>query len=260
MGPKSGAHSLSDYTRTAAVRVGEANRVGSKSSTADIAGFFDSPAIQSLRALICEIGRRMWDRGFVDSNAGNIAVKVAPDLALCTPTLVSKGFMKPEDICMVDLNGNQLAGPRQRTSEILVHLGIMKREPRAVATVHCHSPYGTAYAITGTVPPPGFLSEFEASMSVAIAPYRTPGTTELCDVVARFANTHNTILMANHGVISWSHLGLEDAYFKIEILEAYCKTVHIASQLGRPMERLSPANIHDLLQWKQKQGIPDPRF
>jgi L-fuculose-phosphate aldolase len=256
----SGFESSAGQKDVAAADARDAVRPSSNSPRADIEAFFHSPDIQALKARVCEIGRRLWERGFVDSNAGNISVKVGPDLALCTPTLISKGFMKPEDICLVGLDGAQIAGNRQRTSEILVHLGIMKQEPKAAAVVHCHSPYGTAYAIAGVAPPPGLLSEYEAAMSVAVAPYRTPGSSELCEVVARFANAHNTILMANHGVVTWSHVDVEDAYFKIEILEAYCKTVHIASQLGTPLNQLSPANIHDLLDWKHNQGIPDPRF
>ena len=101
----------------------------------------------SLKEQICEIGRRLWQRAYVDGNGGNIAIRVGEDIALCTPTLVSKGFMKPEDMCLVDFEGNQLAGVKKRTSEILMHLQIMKRQPKAVATCHCHPPY--AHGVRG---------------------------------------------------------------------------------------------------------------
>ena len=81
-------------------------------------------------------------------------------LALCTPTLVSKGFMQPEDICLVDLEGNQLAGTKNRTSEILMHLQIMQCQPRAVATCHCHPPSSTGFAVAGVLPPTQLLDEF----------------------------------------------------------------------------------------------------
>jgi L-fuculose-phosphate aldolase len=70
---------------------------------------------------------------------------------------------------------------------------------------------------------------------------------------------HNTILMANHGVVSWSHVNVEDAYFKMEILEAYCRTILVASQLGKPVNTMTPAQLQDLLKIKQSLGIPDPR-
>lgn len=232
----------------------------SRSSKAEIEAFFSSPPIEELKLQICDIGRRLWQRAYVDGNGGNIAVKVAEDLALCTPTLISKGFMKPQDLCLVDLEGVQLAGARKRTSEILMHLQIMKRQPRAVASVHCHPPYSTAFAVAGVEPPTCMIPEFEVFASVAIAPYRTPGTPEMGKLVADLVDKHNTILMANHGVVTWSHNNVEDAYFKMEILEAYCRTVLVASQLGKPVNTMTPAQLQDLLKIKQSLGIPDPRY
>jgi len=95
---------------------------------------------------------------------------------------------------------------------------------------------------------------------VAIAPYRTPGTPEMGKLVADLVDNHNTILMANHGVVAWSHNNLEDAYFKMEIIEAYCRTVLVAAQLGKPVNTMTPAQLQDLLKIKQSLGIPDPRF
>jgi L-fuculose-phosphate aldolase len=103
------------------------------------------------------------------------------------------------------------------------------------------------------------IPEFEVFSSVAIAPYRTPGTPEMGQLVADLVDKHNTILMANHGVVSWSHNNVEDAYFKMEILEAYCRTVLVASQLGKPPNTMTPAQLQDLLKIKQSLGIPDPR-
>jgi len=232
----------------------------SKSSKGELESFLNSPSMHALRLQICEVGRRLWQRAYVDGNGGNIAVRVAEDIALCTPTLVSKGFMKPEDMCLVDLEGNQLAGSKKRTSEILMHLQIMKRQPRAVATVHCHPPYATGFAVAGIEPPTCMIPEYEVFSSVAIAPYRTPGTPEMGQLVADLVDKHNTILMANHGVVSWSHNNVEDAYFKMEILEAYCRTVMVAAQLGKPANTMTAAQLQDLLKIKQSLGIPDPRI
>ncbi len=234
--------------------------VTSRSSKSEIEAFFNSPRLEDLKVQICDIGRRLWQRAYVDGNGGNIALKVAEDLVLCTPTLISKGFMKPEDMCLVDLEGNQLAGVKKRTSEILMHLQMMKRQPRMVASVHCHPPYSTAFAVAGVQPPTCMIPEFEVFASVAIAPYRTPGTPEMGKLVADLVEKHNTILMANHGVVAWSHNTVEDAYFKMEILEAYCRTVLVASQLGRPVHTMSPAQLQDLLKIKENLGIPDPRY
>lgn len=248
-------------------RLGESARLSSpatpptaKSSKADLEAFFNSLPIQQLKLQICDIGRRLWQRAYVDGNGGNIAVLVGEGIVLCTPTLISKGFMNPEDMCLVDLEGNQLAGTKKRTSEILMHLQIMKRQPRAVASVHCHPPYSTAFAVAGVEPPTCMIPEFEVFASVAIAPYRTPGTLEMGQLVADLVDKHNTILMANHGVVAWSHNNVEDAYFKMEILEAYCRTVLVASQLGKPVKTMTATQLQDLLKIKQTLGIPDPRF
>lgn len=234
-------------------------RVTSKSSQAEIEAFFQSSPITALKEQICEVGRRLWQREYVDGNGGNVAIRVGDDIALCTPTLVSKGFMKPADMCLVDLEGNQLAGTKKRTSEILMHLQIMQRQPRAIATVHCHPPYSTGFAIAGITPPTCMIPEYEVFCAVAVAPYRTPGTPEMGKLCADLVQEHNTILMANHGVVAWSHLNVEDAYFKMEILEAYCRTILVTSQLGKPANTMTPAQLHDLLKIKQSLGIPDPR-
>lgn len=233
--------------------------LSSKSPKAEIEALFNSPYARELKLQICDIGRRLWQRAYVDGNGGNIAVRVGEDIALCTATLVSKGFMAPEDMCLVDFEGNQLCGTKKRTSEVLMHLQIMKRQPRAVATVHCHPPYSTGFAVAGIAPPTCMIPEYEVFASVAVAPYRTPGTPEMGQLVADLVDKHNTILMANHGVVAWSHNNLEDAYFKMEILEAYCRTVLVASQLGAPAKTITAAQLQDLLKIKQSLGIPDPR-
>ena len=231
----------------------------SKSSKAELEAFFNSPYAQNLKEQLCDVGRRLWQREYVDGNGGNIAIRVGEDVAICTPTLVSKGFMKPEDMCLVDFEGNQLAGVKRRTSEILMHLQIMKRQPKAIATCHCHPPYSTGFAVAGVLPPTCMIPEFEVFASVAIAPYRTPGSPEMGQLVADLVDKHNTILMANHGVVSWSHNNVEDAYFKMEILEAYCRTILVTAQLGRPANTMTPNQLQDLLKIKQSLGIPDPR-
>lgn len=238
-----------------------AKTVTPSSPRGDIEAFFNSPELHALKLQICDVGRRLWTRAYVDGNGGNIAIRVGENLALCTPTLISKGFMKPEDMCLVDLEGNQLAGTKKRTSEILMHLQIMKRQARAVATVHCHPPHSTAFAVAGVEPPTCMIPEIEVFIGkVPIAPYRTPGTPEMGKLVADLTDNHNTILMANHGVVSWSHVSVEDAYFKMEIIEAYCRTVVVAAQLGAPLKTFSPTHLQDLLKIKQTLGIPDPRI
>ena len=234
--------------------------IRASSPKADLERLFNSPAVHALKEQICEIGRRLWQRAYVDGNGGNLSIRLTEDVVLCTPTLVSKGFMKPEDLCLVDLDGNQLAGVKKRTSEILMHLQIMKAQPKARAVSHAHPPYATGFAVAGVQPPTCMIPEIEVFIGrVPIAPYETPGTIEMGRKVAELVDEHNTVLMENHGVVSWSH-SIEDAYFKMEIVEAYCRTVIVSTQLGVQPKQFSPKHLKDLLDIKQTLGVPDPRI
>jgi L-fuculose-phosphate aldolase len=232
----------------------------SKSSKAELEAFFNSPYAHSLKEQICEMGHRLWKRAYVDGNGGNMAIRVGEDIAICTPTLVSKGSLKPADMCLVDFEGNQLCGTKKRTSEILMHLQMMKRQPKAVATCHCHPPYATAFAVAGMAPPTCMLPEYEVFCAVGVAPYRTPGSPEMGKLVADLTDDYNTILMANHGVVTWSHNNIEEAYWRMEIIEAYCRTIVVAGQLGKPINTFTGPQMKELLNIKQSLGFVDPRY
>ena len=206
------------------------------------------------------MGQRMWQRGLVEGNSGNLALRVADDLVICTPTQISKGFMRPEDLSLVDLEGRQLLGARRRTSEISMHLEMMKRQPKAVATCHGHPAHATAFAMTGKAPPRGLLSEFELMCSVGVASYRSPGSTELGRVVAALTDQHNVVLMANHGVVTWSHRGIEEALWILEAVEACCRTFVVAKNLGKRINTLTGHQIQELLNIKKSLGFVDPRY
>jgi L-fuculose-phosphate aldolase len=187
---------------------------------------------RKIKEEICEIGRRVYDKGFAAANDGNISIRVGENEVVCSPTMICKGFMKPEDICAVDLDGNQLAGKRKRTSEILLHLTIMKERPDVKAVVHCHPPHATAFAVAGQAIPQCILPEVEVFMGeVPIAPYETPGAQGFADTVLPFLNATNTIILKNHGTVSFGAT-LEEAYWKTEILDAYCRILLLSKQLG----------------------------
>ena len=130
--------------------------VGAGSSNAPSATEWDkilnSPEAEKIKAEIVDVGRKLWMRQYVDGNGGNISYRIAENAVICTPTLTSKADLKASDMCLVDLDGKQLAGSAARTSEILLHLEIYKAVPEAKACVHCHPAHATAYAITGRVP------------------------------------------------------------------------------------------------------------
>lgn len=212
-----------------------------------------------LREQMCEIGRRVYAKGFAAANDGNISMRLDENRVLCTPTRVSKGFMKPDDLCIVDLEGKQLAGNRKRSSEILLHLSVMKARPDVRSCVHCHPPHATAFAVAHEPIPKCILPEFEVFLGeVAIAKYETPGTQAFADTVLPYVKDTDTILLANHGTITYGS-DLEDAYFKTEIIDAYCRILLLSKQLGT-INYYSDDKAAELIKIKPNLGIPDPRL
>lgn len=226
---------------------------------AEVAAFFTSPAIEAVKQHMVDIGRRIWEKDYVDGNGGNITVRVGDDLVLCTPTLISKGFMKAGDICLVDLEGRQLAGTLRRTSEVLTHIGIMTRQPKCKSCVHAHPPHATAFAVASVTPPTCMIPEAEVFLGqIGFAPYQTPGTPENSDTVGESGVNHQSIIMQNHGVICWGK-DVEDAYWKMENTDAYCKTIWIASQLGNGLHTFGTDKLKDLMDIRRKLGMDDIR-
>src|SRR5262249_46017031 len=132
--------------------------------------------VHQIKLEICDIGRRIYNRGFAAGNDGNISYRLGPNEVLCTPTMVSKGFLKPEELCTCDMEGNQLTGRKKRTSEVLLHLAIMKERPDVKSVVHCHPPHATAFAVAREPIPQCVLPEVEVFLGdVPITRYETPG-------------------------------------------------------------------------------------
>ncbi|TAG07007.1 MAG: class II aldolase/adducin family protein [Verrucomicrobia bacterium] len=229
-------------------------------SDAEIQAFFHSPAIVELKERMVDIGKRMWAREYTDGNGGNLTIRVGDNLVLCTPTLVSKGFMTVEQMCLVDLEGKQLAGKFKRTSECMTHLAIMKRQPKAKACCHAHPPHGTAFAVAGVQPPTCMIPEAEVFLGqIGLAEYRTPGSPANAEVVGNAAVDHMAVLMVNHGVITWGK-DIEDAYWKMENVESYCKTVWVASQLnGGKLLTITGGQAKELIELRKTLGMDDKR-
>ncbi len=212
-----------------------------------------------LREEMCEIGRRIYNKGFAAANDGNISFRLDENRVLCTPTRVSKGYMKPDDLCIVDMEGKQISGKRKRSSEILMHLTIMKTRPDVRSVVHCHPPHATAFAVAHEPIPKCTMPEFEVFLGeVAIAPYETPGTQTFADTIIPYIKDTDTILLANHGTVT-AGSDLMDAYFKTEIIDAYCRILILTKQLGR-VEYYSDAKAAELIKIKPNLGIRDVRL
>jgi L-fuculose-phosphate aldolase len=237
----------------------EAAMPGDTVSAAD-PRLFSTPEAEAIKEEICAVGRKLWLRQYVDGNGGNISYRIGPNEVICTPTLLSKYDLTPESLCLVDLDGNQAAGTMSRTSEILLHLEIYKEVEEARAVVHCHPPHATAHAIVGRVPPNLVIPEFEVFVGkVALSPYETPGTARFARTVVPYVKQHNTVLLANHGIVCWGDT-VTHAEWYAEVLETYCWQLMLAAQLGSPIVHFNPQQEVELLAFKKALGLPDVRF
>ena len=216
------------------------------------------PTIHTIKRQICEIGERLYKKGFAAANDGNISYRINDNEVLCTPTQVCKGFLKPDDLCVVDMEGNQLSGARKRTSEVKLHLVILKARPEIKAVVHCHPPHATAFGIAREPVPQCILPEVEVCLGdVPIAPYRIPGSQEFADTVLPFVQKSRAIILANHGTVSYD-TELEQAFWWTEILDGYCRTLMLARGLGR-VNYFTEPEARELLHLKEQYGLQDPR-
>lgn len=229
-------------------------------ATDDPFDLFHSEAALVIKEEIVRNGRKLWDRQYVDGNGGNISARLSADYVLCTPTLLSKGDLRVEDIVLVDLENNLICGTRAQTSEILLHLEIYKTVPEAMAVIHCHPPYATAHAVAGVIPQGNLVPEQEIFVGpVALTPYETPGTMAFAKTITHVVRQHNTILLSNHGIVCWADT-VTHAEWYVEVVDTYCKTVMIALKLKSPLPEIPPDKILDLLAIKQKLGLPDARL
>ncbi|SCP96644.1 class II aldolase/adducin family protein [Anaerobium acetethylicum] len=210
-----------------------------------------------IKKQICEIGKRIYDRGMVAANDGNISVKLNDNEFLCTPTGVSKGFMTPEYICKVDAEGNviQANGNYKPSSEIKMHMRVYKCRPDVGSVVHAHPSYATSFAIAGIPLTAPIMPEAVIALGcVPIAEYGTPSTSEIPDAVEKYLPYYDAVLLENHGALSFS-VDLLAAYHKMESLEFYAELLYKARQLGGPKE-LNEAQVQRLYEIRRQFGLP----
>ncbi|MBM4059477.1 MAG: class II aldolase/adducin family protein [Planctomycetes bacterium] len=213
----------------------------------------NGPSEWAVRQEICEIGRRIYARQFAAGNDGNISYRLHDDLVLCTPTQVCKGFMKPDDLCVVDLKGRQVAGKKKPTSETAMHLEVYRGDPKVRAVVHCHPPHATAFGMAGEDIPTCVLPEVEVFLGVVPrANYATPGGNSFADSVRPFLGKANTVVLSNHGTVSWGPT-VERAYWHTEILDSYCRMLILARQLGK-VRRIPEGKVNELLDLREAFG------
>ena len=192
------------------------------------------PTDREAKTLLLEAGRRLYERGFVASNDGNMSVLVSAGTLWTTPTGVSKGFMTEDMLVKTDLAGTVLEGTRKPSSELKMHLRVYQENPDLRAAVHAHPPAATSFAIAGLPLDRPILPEAIVQLgTVPVAPYAEPGTQAVPDSIAPFCRDYGGVLLANHGALTWGY-DLTQAYYRMETLEYYAQvTINSVFLLGR---------------------------
>lgn len=211
-------------------------------------------SIFSLKNDIIQVGKRMYDRGYVASNDGNISARIDSERVLISPTGVSKGFMKPEDLVVVDYNGKVLSGSKKPSSEVFMHLQVYKERPDINSVCHSHPPYATGFAVAGIPLDKCVLPEVIIALgSIPLIEYGTPGTEEFYKPVLKLLKDYDAFLLANHGALT---IGKDviNAYHKMETLEHFAHIAFVAQQVGY-VNTLNKDQVQKLTDQREKYGI-----
>jgi len=210
---------------------------------------------QAIRADMVEVGRRLYARGLIGGNEGNISVRDGRVLYV-TPASVCKGFLVPECIVKADLEGRPLDGQRAST-EVLMHTAVYRRRSDVGAVVHAHPPTATAFAVAGIALDQPLTAEAVVTLgAVPVIPYGTPSTPELAENVGRAICEAQTLLLANHGALAVG-VDLHQAWERMEVLERMAEVSLMTRLLGR-QDRLPAADVERLTALRARSGYPPP--
>jgi L-fuculose-phosphate aldolase len=212
---------------------------------------------EQIRADIVEVGRRLYARAYVASNDGNISVRLDDERLVTTPKSVSKGFMTPDMMVVVDYDGKRVAGEREASSELPMHLEIYRNRPDINAVVHAHPPTATGFAVAGIPLTRAVLAEVVTTLgSIPIAEYGTPSTSELPEAVRKYIKAHDGLLLANHGAVTCCKTVMS-AYYKMETIEHFARISLVARTLGGE-HVLSRGEVDRLQGLRGMYGIASP--
>ncbi|MDR2048911.1 MAG: class II aldolase/adducin family protein [Treponema sp.] len=208
------------------------------------------------KALILDIGRRMYDKNFVAANDGNITCKTAPDRIWATPTGVSKGFMKAEELVKMDLSGKVIQqGRLNPSSEIKMHLRIYHENPAVMGVCHAHPPVATSFAIAGISLDKAIYPEALVNLgTVPVVHYEVPGSQGIPDSIAPYCRDYNALLLANHGALAWG-AGIMEAWYRLEALEHYAMILMYTGNIIGKANELSCEQVRELIGVREKLGI-----
>lgn len=181
---------------------------------------------------IIELGEKLYKKGFCDGRSGNISQRI-DDGCIVTCSGTDLGLLKNDDIVLVPFD--KLGSTRyynKPSSETLMHISLYVKRPEIKAIVHSHPPYSTAFGVARVSLNPPIMPEVYLQLGeIPIVEYAMPSTLELAHKIASEASISNGLIMANHGAVTLGS-SLEEAYYRMELLESYAKIVFLAKQLG----------------------------
>jgi L-fuculose-phosphate aldolase len=184
--------------------------------------------------MVCTVCRRLYERGLIAGQDGNVSVRLREDAVLVTPAGLSKVDLRPEDLVELGLDGTVRSGTRRPTSEVAVHLRAYQRRADVRAVVHAHPPIATAFSLVGETVDSAALAEVRYGVGpVALVPYGTPSTDAAADVFDPYWASHDAFLMAHHGALTVGAT-LTKAHQRMESLENGARIMWLARSLGRP--------------------------
>ena len=204
---------------------------------------------------ICEVGHKLWLKGFVAANDGNISVKINDHEYYCTPTGVSKGSLTPDMIIKVDENGKKLEGKLNPSSEIKMHMRVYRERPDVTAVVHAHPPVATAFTVADIDLDQYILPEAVLTIgNVPTCDYGTPSTMEIPDSLDPYLQKHDAFLLRNHGALTVG-CDLNKAFFVMEEVEFNAVICKHAMDLGAVHE-ISNDQLRKLMDLRKKMNLP----
>ena len=212
-------------------------------------------SVFEIKKEICEVGRKLWLKGFVAANDGNISVKVGENEFYCTPTGVSKGDLTPDMIIKVDKDGKKLEGKLNPSSEIKMHMRVYRERPDVTAVVHAHPPVATAFTVADIDLDQYILPEAILTIgNVPTCDYGTPSTMEIPDSLDPYLQKHDAFLLRNHGALTVG-CNLTKAFFVMEEVEFNAVICKHAMDLGAVHE-ISNDQLKKLMDLRKKMNLP----
>ena len=195
-----------------------------------------------IREAICDVCHKMWQLGWVAANDGNVSVKLPDGNFLCTPTGISKSFITPEKLVIVNNKLELVEGAPgyKPSSEMKMHMRCYRERPDVGAVVHAHPPTATGYAVAGkSMDEYSMIETVIAIGSIPLTPYGTPSTDEVPEAITPYLPYHDVMLLKNHGALTVG-ADLITAYYRMETLELYAKISLTAHLLGGAQEIEKP--------------------